>query len=224
MSEIVTGKRGNKLASIMRPIIYQEYTDIRDLITPFIFGTKEESEKLLPSLVDSPTLYYGIREDEDWVYAYYLVYHPFDWTSTTFMKSFDEHQHDTESILVRFHKKDGRVDIGTVSHHAIYFQKNSSRKVTIEAETHAILPFEKKPPGGNYLIYQLYKFIDLNKFNDEDWNLMRDGLGGHASMPQEQKDSILSSGMHGRKRNKPGDIFLRPEVLFKSAEQKGKFL
>lgn len=222
MSEIIIGKRGYRLANIFKPLIYQEFTDVKDLLTPLIFLPPKEAEDVIAHRVDQPTLYYGMREDEDWFYAFYLVYHPFDWTSSSFMKSWNEHQHDTESILIRQHKEDGRLDIGTVNHHHIYFQKDSSRKVTIEAETHAIRPFEQQPPGGNYVKYQIYKYIDLNDFTNSDWVWMKEGLGGTASLPHEQKDSILSSGLQGRKRNKAGDIFLRPEVLFKSAQQKGR--
>jgi hypothetical protein len=90
--------------------------------------------------------------------------------------------------------------------------------VTIEAEGHGIYPHEDKKPAGNYIKYQVYALVDLNYY--EDWTNVKMSLKG-VDLPEDQYDSVLSGSPSGRMVNKKGDIWKRPDRVFKSAKLKG---
>lgn len=214
-----------RLALSHRPIFYQEWKDLRDFPTKILLGKPGPILDNLAESMKTPALYYSIREDEKFLYFYYLLYHPFDWSSSKvkFIKKLDSHQHDTEAVALRVHKgrRKLRFIIATMNHHRFIFRETFSRRVVVRTESHAIFPIEDRPPTGNYLAYQTFsKYVDFNSYTKADWKALREGMPGRA-LPQDQKDAVLSMGSSGRRHNKPGDIFSRPERFFRSAERKG---
>lgn len=219
-------KLAHTLAKRYAPIIYQSIKSQKDFIMPFMYGTDERAEQVIcANITDRCVLYFNVREDKTYWYCYYLVYHPFDWTSSTskLMQKWDSHRHDTESILFRVRKKDESIDSVTVAHYLFHFEKNhNNRKVSIEAESHAIHVYKKHPAGGNVMVYKVFELKDLQLFTKKQWEELKKELKGNASLPQEQYDSIFRSGFSGRRFNKKGDIYNRPEQLFKAAKMKGR--
>jgi hypothetical protein len=224
MSIIVQKDEARKIASAYCPIIYQEFSSILDLVTPFIFGSSESAKRSLPCEVENPTIYYGVREDEMWYYIYYLVYHPFDWTSSKFWltKLLDQHRHDTEGILFRVSKlHENHVDACTVSHFRFLFETNSDRRVCIRRESHAIQPLTHGYPSGNYVIYTPGSYV-LSHLRDFDFERLHMELK-KVCLPDSQYDSGFIDSASKRIVNKRGDIWNRPEIVFDTAQKLKRF-
>jgi hypothetical protein len=80
---IVDRESSFQFAKTYAPVIYQEYRSIFDLISPLnIEENRCIAYSNIPELVEEPTLYFGVREDSDYYYILYMVYHSFDWSSS----------------------------------------------------------------------------------------------------------------------------------------------
>jgi hypothetical protein len=223
VSQIVEPDKAEAIASNFMPIIYQEWGCEMDCITPIALGKPEEVVADMPFLIQKPYLYYGVRQNALYQYVFFLVYHPFDYSTNPIrvIRMLDEHRHDTECMLFRKHRGKSFIDVITVAHERFCYQKNTDRRVVIKKGGHAIYPYAQKIPGGNYMKYQVYDlFVNLNEIPSGDWEIMRKGFDG-VKMPDEQFDSTMMRSASGKLKNRKGDIFNRPEVLFASAELKG---
>lgn len=213
------------LAEKWRPRIYQEFQSIFDLLSPICVDKVENVIEDFAIITGYPTLYHGVREDRCYWYVYYLVYHPFDVSAypVKLVRKLDFHRHDTEAILLRIEKANMLVDMVTVNHYSFKCQqKTMDRRVVIEANGHGIRPYASRGPKGNYLTYKVFDYIDLLCFSTAQWEALRRSFNG-VSMPDEQYDTILCGSPSGRRVNKRGDIWLRPDRLFKSLELIGRF-
>lgn len=183
---------------------------------------KNISAESLIKAIEKPTLYYSIREDTEHWYAYYMKYHPFDWSSSSFrlIRLLDSHKHDSEGILFRVNKKNRRIDTITVYHYDFLFASKTDKSVTIEREGHGIHPHSLRKPKGKYLLYNSFSYVNLNAQTERWWAKTKAAFGKNAKMPDEQFASRVLGSPSLRRRNKRGDIFLRPEVLFQTATKK----
>lgn len=214
------------LAKTYCPIIYQEWENILDFITPVQLGDDEYVMNILPELIKDPVLYYQVREDKLYYYCYYMVYHPFDWAdwNPPFLRQFDEHRHDTESVLIRVAKDSSGIDMVTVCHKIFKYEADTTRQVFIEAKGHGVYPFaQTNGLARKEITYRpsCFKFVNLGDMDDIDWETWRRAFG-RAKMPDEQYDSLMRGSPSGKLVNKPGDLFNRPERVFESAEMKGR--
>ena len=215
------------IAGTYVPTIYQEYDSVFDLISPIRLESVEKVIENFAEIVSLPTLNFGVREDSEFWYIYYMVYHPYDvsFSPIKIIRKLDSHRHDTEGILLRVQKSTGVTDIITVSHFLFKCARKAQRSVVIEANSHAIRPYNGTDlgPRGNYMVYKLFDLVDLNTLQETgDWERIRSDISKTASMPDEQYDNILSGSPSGHRINKRGDIWNRPDRLCKSLELTGR--
>ena len=222
MSKIVHSKEAFSLARRFRPTVYQEWSSIKDFLCPLMLQ-KNVSLSDFAKAIENPTLYFSVREDEQYWYAYYMKYHPFDWSDNRFfiIRLLDSHRHDDEGLLFRVSKKTNRIDVITVCHYDFLFYSNTDRRVTIERHGHGIHPYAIRKPYGKYLRYNSFSYVNLNDKSERWWQEVKIAFSSNVKMPDEQFASRVLGSPSLRRRNKRGDIFLRPEVLFKTAVKKG---
>jgi hypothetical protein len=224
-SRIITdNNRASVIAHLLRPQIYQEWSSIKDFLTGIVMGKEQSTLEILPSLIANPEVYYRTSEDNDYYYAFYMLFHSFDWSSFPigFIADLDSHRFDTESILVRAKKAYFPViqgDIATVSHKSIKF-KGDIRKVTVfvEKEGHAIKPFEKRYLStAKYTVYNEYKLESFDDMLWSQWRLFKrvlrlHGVGG----PDELYDSRWLYSPFGIRHYRE-DMFNHPNKIFEKA-------
>jgi len=212
------------LANKFKPVIYQEYKSIKDAITPIMLCNEADMMTMLPIIEKDPCLYFLIREDFHFYYAFYMIFHPFDWSTfpIPFIRKWLCHLYDTESILFRVSKcnKCNIVDVATVHHNSFLFQAHTQFKVVIESESHAIHPYELKLNDitvnlHKYRVYFDYRLKNLNDITPKQWRTIKKQLHG-VNTPQEQYDEIWIRSTFGIRHQK-GDMFFRPDVLFSKA-------
>jgi hypothetical protein len=215
-----------RLAEEFHPRIFQEYESPFDLIIPVSMDDMLSVIKDFMRLATAPTLNFGVREDDQYWYLFYMIYHCYDvsFAPIKLIRKADSHADDTESVLIRVRKADKRLDLVSVSHFIFLCQSNSSCRVVIEASTHAIRPYEHGGPCGSYLVYKVFEYNDLNAMGAEQWEQLRQLFHsrGSAKLPDEQVDERMREGNSARLHNHIGDIWNRPEVLFKNLEMKGR--
>ena len=187
-----------------------------------VFDTAENMEANLDWMIEIPVLYYICREDEQYWYVYYLIFHPFDWSSSPvgFVRKLNSHLYDTEGICFRVDKKSGTKDIATIYHNSILFQANTTRLVYIESQGHGILPpkhLNFKLSGAFKLYRYNYELVTLENITKDQWNEIKKKLCG-VNIPHEQGDTLWVRDSMGT-RHRRGDMYLRPDRLFKKAEE-----
>ena len=213
---ITKNNRAKQLSWMFRPIIYQEFESYKDLITRILVKKSDRKIESVLKEARKPTIYYSVLEDSSFYYIYYMVYHPFDWSKFPIpcLRSLDEHDHDTEGILLRVHKsnpvdKHLPVNMVTVAHNTFLVQPRAKGKVCIKSGSHAIYPYEQSTPITNHLIYYDYKLENMRKWSNKEWERMRACLKG-VNMPDEQFCSAwLSTEWHS-----VGDIWNFPNKIF----------
>lgn len=220
----VRPKRALVLAKAYRPTIYQEWRGMFDCLTPLFLSDMDNIAKVYGELIKKPSIYYLVNEDEEYYYIFYMIPHLVDWSSSSLevVRRLDSHMFDTESICFRILKSDtSKVDIATICHYRILFASHSHLRIFIEAEGHGIHPYDDKKidKSKKYMVYQPsgYQLENLGKFSEAQWELIKKALGGKAKIPHEQYDSnLIKSTAHEK-----GDMFLRPNILFTIAKEKG---
>jgi len=217
-SKIVEKNRAAEIAKNHCPVIYQEFKSINDCIVP-IYLEKDVNKKM-NELVNHPTLYYRVREDENNFYIFYMVYHAFDWSDIPIIGVLDSHRHDSESILIKKDKSSGITDWVTVAHYTFnYYPKTPIRLVYINAENHAIFHGSciRHLKDQIYLRYSKFNLINLDEIDTKE--VVR--------IKKEFKKSLVNfpSGLYDKKllmqypkRHSIGDIYDRPERLFSLLE------
>lgn len=224
---VVGQKKAFQIASEYSPVIYQEFKALEDFLTGIVLDTDENVRSQLPRLIVSPIVYFAVREDERWYYCFYMLFHPFDWSSSGIpvLRRADSHKYDTESVLIRILKIRPRVrDIATVFHNQIKFQRNSDGEVFVEAEGHGIRPLEAKylDSADKYLVYRHYSLRNLMLLKSKQWEKLKREFNKHkVKMPDQMVDAVMARSVFGR-RHKRGDIWHRPDVLFEFAKSKGR--
>lgn len=202
--------RAEMLAKRFQPIIYQEWKSIKDFPTSLMFDDEKTMESNLAWAISDPTLYYRVSEDDDHIYAFYMVFHPFDWSSSKigFIRKLDSHTYDTESFCVRWSKLYGELDIATVYHYSI--KKQFCVKwpiVRIESEGHAIMPYDPEHESINTNNYAVYtknnvKLCNIDTIPVAQWYQIKKIVNGKGvDMPDQQAEH--------------GDMFNHPDKLFK---------
>ena len=223
-------KISTELVKMYSPVVYQQVNtcserkfSLLDLLTSIqvAFMTEGEVNAKLPLLVEHPTLNFSVRQNDNFWFIYYLLYHPFDWSNSrsTICKVLDSHRHDTEAMLVRVLKKDKLVDLITVCHQVFLGKRNSNLWVTVESCGHGIRPYSKRALSGNYIAYKVFDLFDLNILSAEQLSDLSKVLGKYSF--ENQTDSRLVGSPSGTLVNKPGDIFHHPNKVFKVFEEKG---
>lgn len=239
-TELFDEKKELELAKEYCPVIFQQFEDIRDFLTPIILKGVKKSDipEVLMDSITKPTLYFKVMEDSNWYYLAYMTFHPWDWSDRKlpfFLKGWidkmDSHRYDTETILIRVAKntgwgrRKGKKDICTVSHHFFKFMKDSSGAVMIESQGHGITPYEQthlKEEDKMMMVYSPKNFT-LIPYKELDWEALRKEFNPKVNMPDQQSDNILlkrfkwdwdSTGGRAEK----GDIWNRPDILFRHAE------
>ena len=209
MAQLVNDReRAEILADRFQPIIYQEWKSIKDFPTSLMFDDEAQMEKNLFWAINDPTLYYRISEDDEYFYAFYLVFHPFDWSDSKigFIRKLDSHTYDTEAICVRWSKVHGVMDIATVFHNSIKTKMNvDSTLVWIEAEGHGIRPFEEKlmVRAERFTVYShdSCKLVNIDSMSPAQWERMKEILNSKGvDMPEQQAEK--------------GHMFTDPDKLF----------
>lgn len=224
--------RAMQLAEQYRPFIYQEWKDRRDFITPMTFMNKQTIYQQLHIYTKQPTLYFLIRESnsiaksqgDNYLYAFYLVFHPFDWSDSKLLplKMAETHNFDTESLCFRHNLDTNRMDVATVFHYRIKFGKDiRDRRIFIQSEGHGILPYKDGllNRADMVMAYFNYRFVDLQVVRSQQWIKIKQYLGEHAKIPHEQADTFWLYHQGSKTRHTPGQMFLEPDQLFKKAEE-----
>lgn len=234
LTVIKNDKESRKLVEKYNLTIYQEWESIRDFLTPLILeDIKDEAKHLLRLIkeIEKPTLYYKVMEDDIWYYIAIVVYHPWDWSDhpIAFIRKWDSHRHDTESILMRVKKKKiklfpRRVDICTVYHKSFVFKKHSDRQIYIQPQGHGIRPFKPKmlKEERNFIRYKNYNFVNWANVKKPEWEELRKRLNG-INLPDMQHDTMMKLRFRRDPDNhRPGDNWKRPDVLFHHAERSNR--
>ena len=215
--------KASGIAHKHRPLIIHAHKSDKDYITPFIFDTDEIIMEMMSVLQKNPTLYYVVREDDEYYYCFYLVFHPFDWSDnrSPLIRKLDSHKYDSESICMRVHKETEVIDIATVFHYRILFQENVGMGVVfIEYGGHGIMPSRYCNFDVNEVpikVYLDYNLVSLANVTGGQWKIIKRLLNG-VQIPHEQGDGRWLRNPIGIIRHKRGDMFLRPDILFKKAE------
>jgi len=203
--------RAENLARRFQPFIYQEWKSIKDFPTSLIFDEEKTMEANLVWAINTPSLYFRMSEDNDYFYAFYMVFHPFDWSSSKlgFIRKLDSHTYDTESFCIRWSKLHGGYDLATIYHYSIKtkFGLGTIPCVRIEAESHAIMPFNPERESINTVKYAVYhpndfKLVNIDTIGLVQWKQIKNILHrAGVDTPDTQTEH--------------GDMFLHPDKLFK---------
>lgn len=239
MYNLVEIEEAKKLASRFYPIVGQEIKGIKDFSTGIILAPKEDVEKILPSIFLDHTLYYRISEDENYYYAFYMLFHPFDWCTSplSFVHNLDEHQFDTESVVFKIPKNEnGAIFVISVFHTRFQYHKyefgfqlgNYWRKIYVEPCGHGIIPwgkdaytFESKP---RLMVYNKAILINFDEYPNS-WKRVKEIINnaGVNFVDQQSDHVLLHTCSFPGLSHYPGDMFLRPHVLFERAEKERLF-
>ncbi len=227
----IIGKEGLNLAKKFSPIIYQEVKGIKDFLTPMALAQEGSVIAILPSIFENPTLYYLIQEDNAYWYAFYMTYHPFDWSdsSVSFVRFLDSHKHDTEAVCFKVNKNNEKnIDVATVCHYTIKFAHQDNFKVFIEAKGHGIYPFKDVylKDTNMYMVYKKCLLYDLAKLEPEQWEKIKKEINSEgAKMPDQIFDWSWFHLVKGNDELIPhdGDLYFHPDKVFSQAEQIGRF-
>ncbi len=203
-----------KVAKYFCPRIVQEYKDIRDFLCPVMLDTKENMLSILHEAIKHPTLYYKVSEDEEYIYAFFMTFHPFDWSDSkiALIRKLDEHLFDTESICIRRSKYTGHTNIATIYHHTIKrydydydcgIDRFSHHDIFIESEGHGIMPVElADTPFKMVIDYRpdAIELVSLTKLLDSHHVCCVLENAGVDIPPKQANNGIM---------------FLKPDVLFR---------
>jgi hypothetical protein len=195
------------------PYIVQEIKDIRDFLTGIMLDTKDNMLAVLHESIKHPTLYYRVTEDDRYTYAFYMTFHPFDWSDCkiALIRKLDEHLFDTESFCIRCDKFTGIQDVATIHHLEILKKYNvtvfqsGGAFLMVEGEGHGIHPWDED---------------DTRQYHKMGMNY------SPASFTFGALDSVLSSehlqkALDTAKVDTPskqannGIMYLNPDILFK---------
>lgn len=197
------------------PEIYQEWKSIKDFLTPIILDERPIMEEALYWLIDEPTLYYKATEDNDFLYIYYMLFHPFDWSDSKigFIRKWDSHLFDTEGLCIRHAKytPQGATDIATIFHNTIKSEENVGiPQVQVQAEGHGISPGRFYANVGNYVVYNR-RTITLEDMGGVErthaWTRFKRILNAEGVNAPDQQ------AMHGKLWTAPDEAFKK---LFKN--------
>lgn len=215
-----------EIARKYQPKIYQEIKDIKDFITPILLG--ELAEHAIIEQLKNPILYFKSSEDFEFYYILFMIYHPFDYSTSSVFKSLDEHRHDTESVLIRINKKTKTCTVATVSHHSFIFARLPAPVVFVSAETHAIKPIDsvKIENKKMLMLYQDTPLDNMGEYTEKEIKVLTEEFNKtHVNFPTQMSDNVLKlQSINEREefKHEVGDIWYRPDRVFKSAERFGK--
>lgn len=187
--------KASEVAKHFCPEIYQEFKSIKDFLTPLILADKNSMEESLYWLINHPTLYYKTTEDENFLYIYYMLFHPFDWSDSSigFIRKWDSHLFDTEGLCIRHAKytAQGATDIATIFHNEVKFEENCGiPQVQVQSEGHGISPGRFYANVGHYVVYNRGKINLLNMGEVEGtpaWDSIKRALNSEGvDMPDQQ--------------------------------------
>lgn len=225
MVAVVEPGQAARIANDNRLTIYQKWGQVKDCLTPFLCGKLTDEQASVAEWASQPTVYYAVREDETYWYVFNLLYHTFDYSTSTWsiIQKWDSHRHDTEGVLLRVSKETNVADICTVAHSSFFFRRNSDRRVHVEKGSHAIRPFDAGlvKDDANYLIYKKYDLVNLLSIDPKRWEEIKAEfrLSG-VSAPEDQSDNILRlMTVNRRHKHLIGDIWYRPDMVFIVAEE-----
>lgn len=229
------------LATKFCPIIAQEIKSIKDFPTGLILAPPEDAMAVLPSVFLSPTLYYRVSQDDNYIYIFYMIFHPFDWSDSPLgiIKDLDSHQYDTESVVFRLPNQPNKpIDVATVCHYYFRYKRYSSdlpqkywSKLYIEACGHGIHPwgenprkFEEKPMIMTYNRKSI-KLESLDEHN-RTWVRVKNVLNenGVDFVDQQTDWTLRKCNEFPDLSHKRGDMFNRPHILFERAEKENLLL
>lgn len=210
--KILDAKQAKKLAHRFCPVVVQEWKRLEDFPSVLNFDSEERMRKNLVFGMREPALYYRMSEDAFYYYAFYMVFHAFDWSDSKFaiIRKLDSHVYDTEGLCFRISKVTGNCDLATIFHHDIKVQANSGPMVWIDAEGHGIRPYRQEYISDHaYSVYppkafNLYNLDSLTKSTyDRITKLLNDG--GVDAPHQQSEDGILFTAPHTFFSNEIGD-------------------
>ena len=168
--------KGKEFACRYRPIIYQRFEDVRDLITPIHLG------RHIPNL--KPVAYYSCKTDGTWLAINYHFFHRHDWSKGKFggilRDKLDTHEFDFEGccILIRLPIKDewSRPRHLITQFHSelihVHLPEGDEGRVylDIEAQGHGIEPeYDDDPRKGNIISYYDYKLVNMDSPRFLEW-------------------------------------------------------
>jgi len=224
----VEENRARRIAKQFCPIIHQGFSGAYDCLTPIMLDNNvNKIEKNFVLLTRKPTLYFQVRSDLSYYYAFYMKYHFYDWAESKIpiigklIEKWDSHLHDTESILFRINKKNENIDAITIFHHSHLFGKNNGRNVYIESHGHGIIPSMCKTgfDDQNVLTYRRFNFEYIGDMTTKKWEKLSQKMKG-VLLPYEQVDRslLLQTRRSKNYSHFAGDIWYRPDELFKTME------
>ena len=170
----VEPSRARSLAEKHAPIIIQGYKSPYDAICPINMG------EFIPTL--EPVVYYSVKQDDDYFYCLYCVYHYKDWCDPDKLGGYlrvmlDSHRHDFEGVLIAVPKFGVlRRWMACVFHNELKFYtlpyEAMGDTIAIEAEGHGIVnpKIEGCYVPRPFLNYgREYRLFNMNTARRLDW-------------------------------------------------------
>ena len=172
--KVVNPRKALVLARKWKPVFVQEYKSPLDLIAPI----QLTGPYIVP---EEPEIYFSVKEDKDFYYIFYMVYHYADYSDLPFLiKALDEHRHDNEGVLLAISKRDKRIEwCGSRAHSKILFQdmrmfQQQHKYFYIESGGHGIFPVIRPNlhDSGNQIYYSDYKLTNMH--NQRYWKFIKE--------------------------------------------------
>lgn len=214
---VVEPPRARDLAKKWRPVFCQGFEGLYDLIVPINFGDFVANVK--------PQVYYSVKEDSEYFYILYAVYHYKDWATHVF-KKLDSHRHDFEGTLRVINRdpygKDASAFVITVFHydfHFCHYPYADRLHINIESKGHGQrLELFTSQIDGNHMFYRDYRMIcmDAPRFRAQ-WAFMTKEFNANGvKMPDQWNDARIQRKF-GKKTD--GLIYTDPKQLLDLAKK-----
>ena len=209
--------RASKLAASFAPTIYHGLGCANDFLSPLLFGSRRSVlMHQIPKFLWPPVLYFSIKEDSNYIYSYFMLVHPFDWSH----KPVDENapMYDMSSMCFRCNVYTSVIDVATKLGCYVKVKSNiQDKRMYITTGGHSIIPFM---PGclkisPSYAVLNTFRFINLNTVPEKQWDIVKK-LVAPNSIPREQIDQLW---WEFRSKDDVGLMYYNPDKLFKKAEQ-----
>lgn len=226
---VVEPELADELGKTHSPIFVQGFNGLYDLITPLNL-----SDHFIPTA--KPTIYFSAKEDNQYYYLLYCVYHFRDWTTSrsNVMQALDSHEHDLEGVLLVVHRDKHDPFWGdpcpysnpcvSVFHRTLFFRETEEwrQHFAIEAEGHGIVPGSDEKyhliADSNCIYYKDYRLENINTeaFQAHVPRIKSIFNPGGVHWPDQWNHWLIR-----RKFGKRSDglIYTDPQLLFKYARK-----
>lgn len=224
MISTIAQKPALKLAKEHRPVFIQGLEDLYDLIVPIpqdLAPIVVKHHGFPVSPIDKPTVYFSAKEDENYHYLLYCVYHRMDWSygqpGGPLRDSLDTHQHDFEGVLRAIPGDDsGEYEWACSVFHKELHLTRGWMVFSIESQGHGIFPVPRRrdflTQSRNEVVYAHYRLVNINsEWSPEQWIKLRQVFNANGvNLPDQWNDWRIRK-KYGKETD--GLIFTDPAKL-----------